>query len=48
MLDFLYNDIKKTRDERKEERTNEETNERKKSHVEVAAPPKNSPLGRQQ
>ena len=38
MLDVLYNDIKNS--ERTEGRKNEITNERKKSHFEVAAPPK--------
>ena len=39
MLDVVYNDIKNSG--RTEGRKNEETNERKKSHIEVAAPPKN-------
>ena len=42
MLDVLYNDIKNLgrTEGRKKERTNEITNEQKKSHIEVAAPPK--------
>ena len=39
MLDVLYNDIKNSG--RTEGRKNEQTDERKKSHIEVAAPPKN-------
>ena len=37
MLDVLYNDIKNSG--RTEGRKNEQTDERKKSHIEVAAPP---------
>ena len=41
-IDVLYNDIKKLGTNI---RKNERTNERKKSHIEVAAPPKNTDAG---